>query len=100
MPLLAPIDTASARLPRRVAQPKQLALKAAQHAQRGGVVPAGDDLPVKSGAIGEIAAALAVSLKTVRNHVSNVFTKLRVATRAQAIVKAREGGMGSDAHPS
>jgi len=48
----------------------------------------------------EIAAALAISLKTVRNHISNVFTKLRVTTRAQAIVKAREGGMGSEALPS
>lgn len=44
---------------------------------------------------GEIAAALAVSLKTVRNHVSNVFTKLRVTTCAQAIVKARDVGMGT-----
>ena len=45
----------------------------------------------------EIAATLAISLKTVRNHISNIFTKLRVTTRAQAIVKAREGGMGSAA---
>lgn len=48
----------------------------------------------------EIGALLTVSLKTVRNHVSNVFTKLRVTTRAQAIVKAREAGMGSNAPPS
>lgn len=47
----------------------------------------------------EIAAALTVSLKTVRNHVSNVFTKLRVTTRAQAIIKARESGIANDAHP-
>ena len=45
----------------------------------------------------EIAAELAISLKTVRNHVSNVFTKLRVTTRAQAIVKAREAGLGAEA---
>ncbi len=57
------------------------------------------ELIARGNSNGEIAAALAVSLKTVRNHVSNVFTKLRVATRAQAIVKARESGMGSDAHP-
>ncbi len=38
-----------------------------------------------------IARELGVSQKTVRNHVSNVFTKLRVADRSQAIVKAREG---------
>ena len=33
------------------------------------------------------ACADDVSLKTVRNHVSNIFTKLRVTTRAQAIVQ-------------
>ena len=41
-----------------------------------------------------IARKLDVSQKTVRNHVSNVFTKLRVVDRAQAIVKAREAGLG------
>jgi len=43
-----------------------------------------------------IAQRLVLSQKTVRNHVSNIFTKLRVADRAQAIVKAREAGMGSE----
>lgn len=41
-----------------------------------------------------IAEQLHLSLKTVRNHVSNVFTKLRVADRASAIIKAREAGFG------
>jgi DNA-binding NarL/FixJ family response regulator len=41
-----------------------------------------------------IARELGISQKTVRNHVSNVFTKLRVVDRAQAIVKARDAGMG------
>jgi DNA-binding NarL/FixJ family response regulator len=41
-----------------------------------------------------IASRLSLSQKTVRNHVSNVFTKLRVADRAQAIVRAREAGLG------
>lgn len=41
-----------------------------------------------------IADELVLSLKTVRNHVSNIFTKLRVADRAAAIIKAREAGMG------
>ncbi len=41
-----------------------------------------------------IADELVLSLKTVRNHVSNVFTKLQVTDRAGAIVKAREAGMG------
>src|SRR5919108_5087659 len=42
----------------------------------------------------QIAVELVLSQKTVRNHVSNVFTKLQVLDRAQAIVKAREAGMG------
>ncbi len=41
-----------------------------------------------------ISDQLYVSPKTVRNHVSNVFTKLQVASRAEAIVKAREAGLG------
>jgi DNA-binding NarL/FixJ family response regulator len=45
----------------------------------------------------EIAAELALSLKTVRNHVSNIFTKLAVTGRAQAIVKAREAGLEESA---
>lgn len=42
----------------------------------------------------EIARRLVLSQKTVRNHVSNIFSKLQVADRAQAIVRAREAGMG------
>lgn len=42
----------------------------------------------------EIASRLYLSQKTVRNHVSNVFLKLQVADRAQAIVRAREAGLG------
>jgi DNA-binding NarL/FixJ family response regulator len=42
----------------------------------------------------EIASRLYVSQKTVRNHVSNIFLKLQVADRAQAIVRAREAGLG------
>jgi DNA-binding NarL/FixJ family response regulator len=41
----------------------------------------------------DIAAALVLSLKTVRNHVSNIFSKLQVADRAEAIIRAREAGM-------
>ena len=41
-----------------------------------------------------IARSLTISQKTVRNHVSNVFNKLHVVDRAQAIVKAREAGIG------
>ena len=42
----------------------------------------------------EIAQGLSISQKTVRNHVSNIFNKLQVADRAQAIIRAREAGMG------
>jgi DNA-binding NarL/FixJ family response regulator len=42
----------------------------------------------------DLAAALVLSPKTVRNHVSNIFTKLHVADRSAAIVRAREAGLG------
>jgi len=41
-----------------------------------------------------IAEKLVLSPKTVRNHVSNIFGKLQVSDRSQAIVRAREAGMG------
>jgi DNA-binding NarL/FixJ family response regulator len=43
---------------------------------------------------GQIASTLYLSPKTVRNTVSNVFAKLQVADRAEAIVRAREAGLG------
>ncbi|MDQ3936564.1 MAG: response regulator transcription factor [Actinomycetota bacterium] len=45
----------------------------------------------------EIARRLSVTPKTVRNHVSNILNKLQVVDRAQAIVRAREAGMGGEA---
>lgn len=42
----------------------------------------------------EIARRLHVSGKTVSNHISNIFNKLQVVDRAQAIVKAHRAGMG------
>jgi DNA-binding NarL/FixJ family response regulator len=42
-----------------------------------------------------IATRLSISDKTVRNHVSNIFAKLAVADRAQAVVRAREAGLGT-----
>jgi DNA-binding NarL/FixJ family response regulator len=42
----------------------------------------------------DIAAGLALSLKTVRNHLSNIFNKLQVADRTQAVIRAREAGLG------
>jgi DNA-binding NarL/FixJ family response regulator len=44
----------------------------------------------------QIATELFVSLKTVRNHVSNILLKLQVADRAQAVIRARDAGMGRD----
>jgi DNA-binding NarL/FixJ family response regulator len=41
-----------------------------------------------------IAQALRLSAKTVANHVSNIFGKLQVADRAEAIIRAREAGLG------
>lgn len=45
----------------------------------------------------EITAQLVLSPKTVRNHVSNIFSKLQVRDRAEAIVRARGAGMGGEA---
>ena len=47
----------------------------------------------------DIARQLSLSVKTVHNYVSNIFSKLQVADRAQAIVRAREAGLGA-ASPS
>jgi DNA-binding NarL/FixJ family response regulator len=41
-----------------------------------------------------IAKQLSLSTKTVGNYVSNIFTKLQAADRAQAIIRAREAGLG------
>jgi DNA-binding NarL/FixJ family response regulator len=43
-----------------------------------------------------IAGRLHLSPKTVRNHVSNIFAKLQVADRAEAMLRARRAGLG---HP-
>jgi DNA-binding NarL/FixJ family response regulator len=42
-----------------------------------------------------IAARLTLAPKTVRNHLSSVFTKLHVADRAEAVRRAREAGLGT-----
>jgi DNA-binding NarL/FixJ family response regulator len=52
------------------------------------------DLIARGRANGQIAEQLGLSTKTVRNHVSSIFTKMQVVDRAQAIVKAREAGIG------
>jgi DNA-binding NarL/FixJ family response regulator len=44
----------------------------------------------------QIARRLYLSIKTVRNHVSNILLKLQVADRTQAVIRARDAGMGQD----
>jgi DNA-binding NarL/FixJ family response regulator len=46
-----------------------------------------------------VARRLGVSSKTVRNHVSNIITKLRVPDRSGAIIRARNAGLGGAAGP-
>jgi DNA-binding NarL/FixJ family response regulator len=43
----------------------------------------------------EIADRLVISPKTVRNYVSNIISKLQVADRAQAILRAKDAGLGA-----
>ncbi|MDX1688267.1 MAG: response regulator transcription factor [Candidatus Promineifilaceae bacterium] len=45
---------------------------------------------------GQIAEELVISPKTVRNHVTSIYSKLQVAGRAEAIIRAREAGFGQD----
>jgi len=70
---------------------------------RAGAVPFADltererevlELLARGRANAEIGRHLAISAKTVRNHVSNIFAKLQVTDRAQAIIRAREAGLG------
>ena len=42
----------------------------------------------------DIAGSLGLAGKTISNHISAIFAKLRVASRAEAIVRAREAGLG------
>ena len=43
----------------------------------------------------QIAKLLTLNEKTVRNHINSIFSKLGTPNRAQAIVRAREAGLGS-----
>lgn len=42
----------------------------------------------------EISNRLSLSIKTVQNYVSSILTKLQVADRLQAMLRAREAGIG------
>jgi DNA-binding NarL/FixJ family response regulator len=44
----------------------------------------------------QIAAHLDLAEKTVRNHVTAIFSKMGVESRAQAIVQAREAGLADE----
>jgi DNA-binding NarL/FixJ family response regulator len=54
------------------------------------------DLVARGRSNAEITAQLVLSPKTVRNHVSNIFSKLQARDRAEAIVRARQAGMGGE----
>jgi DNA-binding NarL/FixJ family response regulator len=57
------------------------------------------DLVAQGRANTAIAAQLSLSHKTVRNHVSNILAKLPAADRAQAIIAARDAGLGHQSRP-
>src|SRR5574341_684546 len=42
----------------------------------------------------QIAERLVISPKTVSNHITSIFSKLQIADRAQAIIRARDAGLG------
>ena len=44
----------------------------------------------------EIARQMSIAPKTVANHISAIFTKLQVADRSEAIILARDAGLGRD----
>ncbi len=48
----------------------------------------------------EIASSLGLSEKTVRNHITRVFDKISVEHRYEAIVRAREAGLGVQDKPA
>jgi DNA-binding NarL/FixJ family response regulator len=54
------------------------------------------DLIAQGHSNAKIAARLFLSPKTVGNHISHIFTKLQVADRAHAIIRAREAGLGRE----
>jgi DNA-binding NarL/FixJ family response regulator len=54
------------------------------------------DLIAQGHSNAKIAGRLFLSPKTVGNHISHIFTKLQVADRAHAIIRAREAGLGKE----
>lgn len=43
-----------------------------------------------------VADRMGISLKTARNHVSNILARLQVADRTEAVARARAAGLGSE----
>ncbi len=54
------------------------------------------DLIARGESNSDIAERLHIRPKTVGNHISNIFSKLHVADRAQAIIRARKAGLGRE----
>jgi DNA-binding NarL/FixJ family response regulator len=54
------------------------------------------DLVARGRSNADITAELVLAPKTVRNHVSNILSKLQVRDRSEAIVRAREAGLGGE----
>jgi DNA-binding NarL/FixJ family response regulator len=52
------------------------------------------DLIARGESNSDIVQRLVLSPHTIRNHISNIFSKLQVADRAEAIIRAREAGLG------
>jgi pimeloyl-ACP methyl ester carboxylesterase/DNA-binding CsgD family transcriptional regulator len=81
------LSTDDAGTPARPVEPPRLADLTAREAEVLDLVARGLDNT-------EIAARLGVSVKTLRNHITSIFSKLNVGSRAQAIVRARDAGLG------
>jgi DNA-binding NarL/FixJ family response regulator len=58
------------------------------------------DLMASGASNSAISNQLHLAGKTISNHISTIFAKLRVSTRSEAIVLAREGGLGNTNTPA
>ena len=89
--------------PRLVAEVKAFLREPAEHTVTRGALPLEELTPRERAVLegiaegldnSEIAASLGLSEKTVRNHITRVFDKIGVEHRYQAIVRARDAGLG------
>ena len=83
------IDEVRAFLPQRVAAGEEAAFVSLTERQRELL-----ELIAQGRDNAQVAALLGLSEKTVRNHITSIFAKLEVESRAQAIVRARDSGFG------